>query len=392
MSTESLFVEVHCTQRHKATEHICGDVFMTSKIGAENRIIAVLSDGLGSGVKANILSSVTATMALKFAAANRDILRASETIMDTLPVCQQRKISYATFSIVDCTLHDTTHVVEQGNPPYLLIRNGEVVDVKRRTLTTDRWRDRQLHVSEIQTQPEDRLIVFSDGVSQAGLGGGKWRLGWRVEGCAEFVKREVAANPTISARELAQKIVHEAEMKEPSQKAEDDISCAVFYFRQPRRCMVLSGPPFKQNRDSEIAFRLHDYKGQKVICGGTTANIVARELEREVYTTLPPRGATLPPISKVDGLDLVTEGILTLTRTAQYLEEKEGEFPLDPAGKLAEILVNSDQIEFLVGTRINEAHQDPSLPVDLEIRRNIIKRIAAALETKYLKETGTQYI
>ncbi|MBN2710848.1 MAG: serine/threonine protein phosphatase, partial [Planctomycetes bacterium] len=149
-----IFVETDFAQHRKSGEHICGDAFTSARIPAENRIISVLSDGLGSGVKANILASMTATMALKYAMANKDILRASEVIMDSLPICQVRQISYATFSIIDATLHGRTRIVEQGNPNFLFFRNGDEMPVERRETSTPRWRDRTLLFSEILTRPE----------------------------------------------------------------------------------------------------------------------------------------------------------------------------------------------------------------------------------------------
>ncbi len=393
MIDTSLFLDVDCRQISKYGQHVCGDAFRSQKLSSENRVITVLSDGLGSGVKANILSLMTATMALKFFAANRDIRRASEVIMESLPMCQVRRISYATFSIVDAVMHGSTRIVEQGNPPYLLIRNGECVPVEHTTMTMSSGGDeRKLRLSHLEMQPEDRLIVFSDGVSQAGLGSTHWKLGWRVEGCAEFVLGRIAADNHISARQLAREIVEEAVRKDPNQIAKDDISCAVHYFRRSRRALLMTGPPFDRRRDRELALRLELFQGRKAVCGGTTSNIIGRELDRKVITRLGGRRGDLPPVCSIDGIDLVTEGILTLTRVASILEAHETDFKFDAAGRLAELLVDSDQIELLVGTRINEAHQDPSLPVDLEIRRNIIKRIAAALRDHYLKEVSIEYI
>ena len=62
------------------------------------------------------------------------------------------------------------------------------------------------------------------------------------------------------------------------------------------------------------------------------------------------------------------------------------------ATRLVELLLNSDIIHFLVGTRINEAHQDPNVPVELDLRRNIIRKIASLLETRYLKESRLQFM
>ena len=387
----SLFIEVAHFNQRKHGENASGDAFYSRKILSEDRLIAVLSDGLGSGIKANILANMTATMALRFVEANRDILSTSRIIMDALPVCQVRKISYATFTIVDTALHGRTRIVEQGNPGFLLIRDGRILKTNARVMSTPGWQDRELRLSEFVSEPEDRLVVFSDGVSQAGLGSPQWRLGWREQGCSEYILRQIKADPLISARKLCRLVVHEALNKEPDHKALDDISCAVFYFRRPRRTLVLTGPAYDSGRDHEAAAYLDGFAGRKVVCGGTTANIVARELDREVVTELPRHGSDLPPVSRIAGLDLVTEGILTLTRAAQYLETTLGAGE-DPASRLAALLIDSDQIEFLVGTRINDAHQDPKLPVDLEIRRNIVKRIAKILEQRYLKETAIQYI
>ena len=100
----------------------------------------------------------------------------------------------------------------------------------------------------------------------------------------------------------------------------------------------------------------------------------------------------LPPVSEMDGVDLVTEGVLTLTQAAEYLEKGTTPLPADPAGKLVELFLDSDTIDFLVGTRVNEAHLDPTLPVYLEIRRNIIQRITESLRTRYLKNVTVTYI
>lgn len=390
--SSSLFLEVDCSQITKEGQFVCGDAFKSKYLPSENRAISVLSDGLGSGVKANILSMMTATMAVRFFEANRDIRRASEVIMNSLPMCQVRRISYATFSIVDAVMHGQTRIIEQGNPPYLLIRNGAYVPVERTSMIMTRWDNRELRLSELEMQPEDRLVVFSDGVSQAGLGAPNWKLGWRIEGCADYILKRLEAAPNLSARQLARDVVDEAVRKEPERFAKDDISCAVLYFRRARRLLLMTGPPYDHRRDREAALRLQLYPGRTAVCGGTTANIVARELGLKVTTCLGKRRGGLPPVCSMNGIDLVTEGILTLTRVASILESHETDFTADAAGQLAELLINSDQVELLVGTRINEAHQDPSLPVDLEIRRNIVKRIAAALRDLYLKEVSIEYI
>jgi hypothetical protein len=389
--TEGVFVEVEATQRNRYGEDICGDAFKTLKIADEGRVIAVLSDGLGHGVKASILSLMTATMALKYTASDADIIRTAEVIMDALPVCQVRKISYATFTVVDILSDGATRVIEMDNPPVILVRDGQAVNLEFEEVSSPRYNDRVIRVYDLAMRHGDRLIFTSDGITQAGLGSERLRLGWRIKGCREFVVDEVGRDPSISARALSQKILAQALRQEPFQRAYDDMTAAVIYFRRPRRAIILTGPPYASQRDKEFAETLAEFNGRKIICGGTTANIVGRELGRAIHDDLRGGISDIPPAASMEGVDLVTEGILTLTRTAQLLEREDAPREKNPAAQLYNILVDSDSIEFVVGARINEAHQDPNLPIDLEIRRNIIKRICRVLEEKYLKETKVSF-
>lgn len=387
-----LFIEIESCQKNKHGQDICGDSFMTHKLVEEDRVISVLSDGLGHGLKANILSTMTATMALKFTASDVDLICSSETIMNALPVCRVRNISYATYTIVDIRNQTDISIVEMDNPPFLLIRNGEAITVPFKEVESPSLEGRKMKTYSLKACPEDRLVIMSDGISQSGIGTEQLKLGWRVEGCKRFVLDQVCRDPQVSARSLAGKILAEALTKEVGGKAYDDMTVAVFYFRKPRRLLVLTGPPFHQNRDAHFANIFETFNGRKVICGGTTANIVARELQREVVDHLETTDGDIPPIATFEGADLVTEGLLTLTKVAQFLEKGETTPRRNAASMLLERLLESDSIIFLVGTKINEAHQDPTHPMDLEIRRNLIKRIAKILERKYLKDTYVRYI
>lgn len=389
---DDLFIEIESCQHNKHGQDICGDSFMTHKLPEEDRVISVLSDGLGHGLKANILSTMTATMALKFTASDVDLICSAETIMNALPVCRVRNISYATYTIVDIRMQTDISIVEMDNPPFLLIRNGEAISVPYKEVESPSLDERKMKTYSLKAMPEDRLVIMSDGISQSGIGTEQLKLGWRVEGCKRFVLDQVSRDPRISARTLASRILAEALDNEVGNKAYDDMTVAVFYFRQPRRLLVLTGPPFHENRDAHFANIFDTFKGRKVICGGTTANIVARELNRELVDHLETTDGDIPPIATFEGADLVTEGLLTLTKVAQFLEKGETTTRRNAASMLLERLLESDSIIFLVGTKINEAHQDPTHPMDLEIRRNLIKRIAKILERKYLKDTFVRFI
>jgi len=384
-----VFVEMECSQLIHDGEDVCGDDFLFERLESESRHLAVLSDGLGSGIKANLLASMTTTMALKFIRSNMDVLQSAEIIMDTLPVCEIRKISYATFTVFDLQTGGKSRAIEMDNPPFIHLRSNKDLQVKRQSMVSEHWPDRRVQVAEFYAVTGDRLIAFSDGVTQSGLGQPGCKFGWRREGALEFIQKKIEANPTVSARDLSQAVVAAARMRNRDCRCLDDISCMVIYLRQPRRLRLLSGPPFRPESDAAYADLVRNYDGKCVLCGGTTANIISRELKRpvEVDMKLVLKSGSLPPPAKLEGIDLVTEGILTLTDVAQRLESGNslsGDVPM-AARQMIELFRQSDEIEFVVGTKVNEAHQDPSLPVGLEIRRNIVKRIATALETRYRK-------
>ncbi len=390
--SDSLFIEIGSHQEHKATESCFGDSVLSEKLPEEQRIISVLSDGLGSGVKANILSSMTTRMAMKFVESDLDLVRSAEVMMQALPVCQVRKISYATFSVVDAMLEGKTRIYEMDNPQCFIIRDCKQFHPSHHEISSPNWKDRIIHVYQLTAQEEDRIIIMSDGVTQAGLGNPLYPLGWQREGVWKFIENQIRRRPTISAYDLAKAIVHEALDKEPDKKAGDDISCTVIYFRKPRKLLLLSGPPFDEEKDKEIAEMIDYYDGKTAICGGTTANIIERELcltcEMD-KTTFDPN---IPMASIMPGIDLVTEGILTLTEVYRMLKEGIDEDKDNAATRLAHLLLESDHIDFVIGTKINEAHQDPNLPMELDIRRNIVKKIFRLLQSKFLKEISVKYV
>ncbi|MDD3469871.1 MAG: SpoIIE family protein phosphatase [Thermoguttaceae bacterium] len=387
-----LFIDVGCFQQCKSGMHVCGDAFVSKRYPEENRLIAVLSDGLGSGIKANILASMTATMAMKFVAADHELLHSAEVIMDSLPVCQVRKISYATFSILDCSLDGTVRIVEEGNPPFLLIRNGKLQDQPVRVVESKKWKNRKLQVFVFQLQPEDRLIFCSDGVTQAALGSDQLKLGWRREGLTAFVEDRLAKEPHLSSRVLAREIVMTAIRQEPEIRAKDDTSAAVFYFHRPQKLLLWSGPPYAKDKDREYANWFIQYPGRKVISGGTTANLISRELNRPVTTELSSENGNLPGCSAMDGVDLVTEGVLTLTRAVEYLESGEIPSRKNAATRLTELILDCDCIDLMIGSQVNPAHFDPTLPVELELRKNLVRRLVTVLRDRYYKDVTTMFI
>ena len=392
---KDFYIEINSQQRNHDGEKICGDVFLYRYIKEEDRVIAVLSDGMGHGVKANILATLTSTMALNFTREHKEVDRIAEIIMNTLPVCSERKISYSTFTIVDIESSGKANILEYDNPPAIILRGSEIFDPswKEVVLEKGKYAGKVLKTCTFMPEKEDRIIFCSDGVAQSGMGSDAFPFGWERDNVASYAATLVSSEVSISAAMLAGKIVSMAH-KNDAYKAKDDISCAILYFRDPRKLLLCTGPPFEKEKDMELAAKVKDYKGKVILCGGTTADIVARELNRKIVDELIFEDPDLPPESFLEGIDLVTEGILTLQKVNEILKTYSNSVRLGkgPADKIVKLLMESDEIHFIIGTRINIAHQDPNLPVELEIRRTVVKRIARLLEEKWLKSITFEYI
>ena len=395
------FIEVASFLERKPGQNADGDVFLSKRNAAGGRIVTALSDGLGNGIKANVLASLTAPMLIEFVLKDIPPRHAAELIINSLPVCRTRGLSYAAFTLVDVRPNMTVHFIEYDNPPLLIARGGRLVELEKARIPIERKNkktgpgDEALFYATYDALPGDRIVFFSDGVTQAGIGRGGG--GWGIERAQSYTLAELERRPLVSARDLAQNIVWEARGIDGG-TAHDDISCGVVYFREPRDLLVITGPPFHEEYDREIARIFTDFHGAKVILGGTTAKIIARELGKTIRNS--PDYAENPAIALMDGADLVCEGILTLSAVAASLAESAAPWQnlrssdsfSRAASRFTASLMGSDRITFIVGAKLNEAHLDPTMPVEIETRRALIKRIAFLLEERYMKQTIVRYV
>lgn len=428
-------IDIDFQQLYKHGQQIGGDVFLLDRQPGSNIITATLSDGLGSGVKANVLASLTSHMANKLSFSPIDLNHSAEIIMDTLPVDKDKGISYSTFTIAKVVFSSdksfiNVGLVEYDNPYALRFSGSEPVIWNRTATRLNRKaavKKEIVYSSEFSMEYGDRLIFFSDGVAQAGVSLGSLgssgasagnrrggpavygakspavrmpsahhsevgAMGWGEANVKKFIQGVLEKRPDISSRDLTREIVTQA-YKFDNYKANDDITCVAIHIRKPRRTLIVTGAPRSRESDRKLRNIIENYDGNVIVCGGTTAKIVARELGKEVKSDRQPSG-NLPPSSLIEGINLVTEGMLTLNAVNERLIKKTllKDMPEDPAKRFIKILRETDQVEFVVGTKINDETDDPNLAAKIGIRFPLIDSIVRALENNYLKEVEVRYL
>ncbi len=395
MTKQSYHTEIEIQQLRPKGEEVCGDVFFSKRFPDEERIILVLSDGIGHGIQASVLATLTATMALNYSSFHTKPEIAAQIIMDVLPSTGNRP-SYATFTVIEIEKDGLVRIINYDNPPVIIIRGkNQFKPVKIYELEVGRKdnNNKILRCQEFYALKEDRIVFYTDGVTQSGLDTPRYLMGWGNENVKDFVFKQIENQPEISATKLARKIVNKA-LTNDNYALKDDTSCGVIYFRQPRETMLITGPPFYKVKDKGFIKQVTDFRGPKMICGGTTAEIIAREMGLEIQSVQYRADPTLPPIYKLEDFDLVTEGILTISKVEEILENHTSDTRLydSPAEEIVKRLLGNDIIHLLVGTRINWAHHDPDQPVEIEIRKTVVKRIVKLLQHKFFKKVYVEYV
>ncbi|MDY7003224.1 MAG: SpoIIE family protein phosphatase [Cyanobacteriota bacterium] len=383
------FLDIYNFSLNKKGEELCGDQVKFRK--AENKTIIVLSDGLGSGVKANILATLTTEILINML--NNDDISLEdviETVIGTLPICQVRKIAYATFTVIQINPKNNSFlVINFDNPPVLYLKKGKLVQLENKT---EKILDKKITFSEGKLEKGDFLGAISDGVLYAGLGV-SLNFGWGWDNIAKHIE-SLFINHTHTARNIVQNVIKKTHNLYGG-KIGDDASFVGIYVRKKNPVMIFTGPPLDENRDFEYVEKLLSFRGRRVVCGGTTGNIVANFLGETIEMDIATMTKEMPPIGKLSGIDLVTEGILTISKCAEILKKSNCDIGRLPSGKngavmLAEEILEADSILFLVGQKINEFYQNPLLPKNISIRRNLIEDLVQYLREKQ-KEVTIEY-
>ncbi len=374
---EDNFFDIYYYSLNKHKEELCGDQVKFTK--GEHKSTIVLSDGLGSGVKANILATLTTEMLITMLDADLPLTEVIQTIIGTLPICQMRKIAYATFTIITIN-HDNNkfEVINFDNPPIFLLKKGKCEELKA---TTEVILDKKINYYQGVLERGDFLGAISDGILYAGLGH-TMNFGWGWENIAKFLET-IFLIKAANSRKIIEQVIQETK-KLYCNHIGDDATFVGVYVRKPKPLMIFTGPPLDPSKDEEYAEQLLSFSGRKVICGGTTGNIVANYMAETIDIDIATMTKELPPIGKLNEIDLVTEGILTISKAKELL--KNCKFDVNrlsttrnSAVLLAREILEADSIYFLVGQQINEFYQNPLLPKNISIRRSLIEELVQLL-------------
>ena len=362
-------------------EELCGDHVDIVEPSDDSTVI-VLSDGLGSGVKASILSTLTSKIISTMLAEGLSLEECVETIAATLPVCSVRGVAYSTFTIIHLKNNQTAELIQYDNPHAIIIRDEKNWDYPKTEMNIG---GKKIFKSVINLQENDIFIAMSDGCPHAGIGI-SYNFGWKREDIIDFL--ETLAPAGYTAKTLSTMLVDECD-KLYGHKPGDDATACIVRIRKRVPMNMLFGPPSNRDDADRMMSLFFGKEGKHIICGGTTSSIAAKFLRKPLKPSLNFEQSDVPPIAELEGVDLVTEGVITVNKVVEYAEDYLGEnkhyehwsFKRDGASLICRLLFEeATDINFYVGRAINPAHQNPDLPINFNIKMNLVEELSKSLK------------
>ena len=364
----NLCTDIGWMSLNKKGEQLCGDHVDIVPQG-ENSTVVVLADGMGSGVKANILSTLTAKIISTMMAEGLHVEDCVETIASTLPICAVRGVAYSTFTIIRIIENEEAEIIQYDNPFVVLLRNGKNWEYPREAVEIG---GKTIYKTRIPIQKDDTFIAFSDGAIHAGIGM-SLNFGWERKDIIDYM--EMMYDESFTAKTLNALLLDECNKLYGGQPGDDTTAVCV---KVRERCCVnlMIGPPSKPEDLAKMHEAFFSAPGKRIVCGGTTSTLAAEYLKKPIIAQLDYLDSDIPPTAKVEGLDLVTEGVITMSKVVEYakdyLEENrkysQWGYKRDGASMIARMLFEeATDINFFVGRAVNPAHQNPNLPINFNI-------------------------
>ncbi len=361
-------------------EQLCGDHVDVVEQG-DNSTVIVLADGLGSGVKASILSTLTSKIISTMMAEGLTLEDCVETIAQTLPICSVRGVAYSTFTILHLVDNREMELIQYDNPLVILLRDGKNYDYPKTEMNIG---GKKIYKSVVKLLENDIFVAMSDGCPHAGIGLA-YNFGWKREDIISFM--ETIAIAGYTAKTLSTILIDEVN-KLYERKPGDDATACVVRIRRREPMNILFGPPSNRDDCNRMMSLFFSKEGKHIVCGGTTSSIAAKYLGKPIKASLNFVKSDIPPIAEIEGVDLVTEGVITINRVVEYAKDSVGEnrlyekwsFGHDGASLICRMLFEeATDINFFVGRAINPAHQNPDLPINFNIKMNLVEELSACL-------------
>lgn len=361
-------------------EQLCGDHVDVVQNG-ENSTVLVLADGLGSGVKASILSTLTSKIISTMMAEGLSLEDCVSTIAQTLPICSERGVAYSTFTIIHIVENREAEIIQYDNPLVILLRDAKNYDYPKVEMNIG---GKKIYRSNVKLKEGDLFIAMSDGCPHAGLGM-RYNFGWKRSEIIDFM--ESIAPVGYTAKNYSTMLVDECD-KLYGYKPGDDVTAMVVKVRPRVPMNMLFGPPANRDDANKMMALFFSKEGKHIVCGGTTSTIVAKYLGKPIRTSLLYLSGDVPPTAEIEGVDLVTEGVITVNKVLEYAKDTLGENKLyekwsmgrDGACLISRLLFEeATDINFYVGRAINPAHQNPDLPINFNIKMNLVEELSKCL-------------
>ncbi len=370
----------------KKNEELCGDVVKISNFN--DSFLAVLSDGLGSGVKANILANMTAEIITTMIKEGATLFETIETVTHTLPICKERGIAYSTFTVLQGFDDGHFRMFNFDNPAPIFVNSSSRINMSEKEIVVA---EKKLKIWEGFLEEDDFIMIMSDGAVYAGLGE-LLNFGWGWNNINDYTRKmyDKYGKPKAIVDNIS-----EITYNYYGGKPQDDTTILGILARERKEILIFTGPPLDPKYDDEVYEKFMSYEGKKIICGGTSGNIIARRLKREIEVDIRSSRKEIPPYGRLEGVDLVTEGVLTMSKAIEIL--KAAEFEEDNiikdnngAALLAKMIAEADRIEIILGQKMNPFYQNPDLPGNISIRKNIVEDLGRLI-SKYGKHVEIEY-
>lgn len=376
-----IHLEVISEQISKKVEQPSGDVIDTTR--DNNSIIHILCDGVGHGIKANITATMNVARMRELIRCGFTVRQAFANIVTSMEETRKKNMPCAFFTVTRVLNDGTASILTYEMPDALFVAQRYATPLKS---NTQAYFDGLVGEADCSLNLGEGIIIVSDGITQAGMGKGLTN-GWGIEGVNKFVNDSLRNGANI--KELPKLILSEAK-KIWQHKCEDDCSVSLIYTRKGRVINIFTGAPLDPDNDVAVVNKFLSNNGLKIVCGATTAKIVARVTNKQLEINPNFTSMIAPPNYEIEGIDLVTEGAVTLNQLYNiWGEDLERLEKGSPVTALSAWLNVADRINFFVGKSENPAGDDISFKQSGILAR---KKIVNLLIEKFRSEGKFVYV